>query len=596
MMKQKIMIGLITIIFLMIQVTAGGIYSPKLSTSKKVKELGDEAYNVLLDSANKYENGDASIDRIDIDPELATFLDDDSVSYEADNGKRIGVRFSSLSAIESVDKENEYIAILNDESSTMAEKIEANKKITELGLEKKGTSEALKTFNSEIRANYDVVAINPELDNEGKIQFDVYNRQLAKDAVLRNKITGREQSYVELMVMGGFTVDGNNIAGSGSELSRIEKNRNISQQEYFGIKNNIELVASNHIKDYENIANRELKVLRLLNSKVQNGEYTTAQSDAVYSAFKKRHEREYGSPKAKKIYLSDAYNKIEKDGRDKQTGEYDIPKLMDNFDRMAKSGVKPELTEEMEKQVYDYFRDEYGSLKGGVNGSAKDKAKLAEINGFLKAFSTAGYKTKNGVKKSKTKQLNDLSVRGAVSIDENKLYSNQKQVIDNQLNIFESVSDWLGSSWFGSLFTDNKLDNGMSYRETAIADIEDQALKNKLDPYDLIDSMGKLSNPIRGNIWVKHWHLVNVDNEHFVHYKSKSATLIKDMYYDEENAYLIVRLNHTYYHYCSIPKSVIDEWRNMPKEWDIRSPLKWYYYNYIKGNYDCRINPVPSYE
>ena len=89
-------------------------------------------------------------------------------------------------------------------------------------------------------------------------------------------------------------------------------------------------------------------------------------------------------------------------------------------------------------------------------------------------------------------------------------------------------------------------------------------------------------------IYVKYRGTVDVDNGHFTHLKLKSSSLIKDMYYDKNNKYLLVQLKHTYYHYCSIPNSVVNSWIESPS-------LGRYYNSFIKGNYDCRVYPTPSY-
>lgn len=89
-------------------------------------------------------------------------------------------------------------------------------------------------------------------------------------------------------------------------------------------------------------------------------------------------------------------------------------------------------------------------------------------------------------------------------------------------------------------------------------------------------------------VYVKYRGDVNVDNGHFSHMSIKPSSLVKDMYYDKDNKYLLVRLKHTYYHYCSIPNDAVSRWVES-------SSLGRYYNSYIKGNYDCRVFPVPSY-
>jgi hypothetical protein len=100
--------------------------------------------------------------------------------------------------------------------------------------------------------------------------------------------------------------------------------------------------------------------------------------------------------------------------------------------------------------------------------------------------------------------------------------------------------------------------------------------------------IGLGSSAFAKDIYVKYRGTVDVSKGHFQHLSLKSSSFINDMYYDSDNNYLLVQLRSTYYHYCSIPQSVVSDWRG--------SSSLGRYYNYnIKGNYDCRINPVPKY-
>jgi len=82
---------------------------------------------------------------------------------------------------------------------------------------------------------------------------------------------------------------------------------------------------------------------------------------------------------------------------------------------------------------------------------------------------------------------------------------------------------------------------------------------------------------------------VNVDNGNFVEFDLKSSSLVKEIFYDQKNEYLLVRLKNTFYHYCSIPVVTVNNW--------ISSPSLGKYYNAnVNRNYDCRINPTPEYK
>lgn len=69
----------------------------------------------------------------------------------------------------------------------------------------------------------------------------------------------------------------------------------------------------------------------------------------------------------------------------------------------------------------------------------------------------------------------------------------------------------------------------------------------------------------------------------------KSDSTVKGAWYDSSNEYMVVKLNGTYYHYCGMPGSVWGDLKATSSPYD-------YYQDNIKGNFDCRKNPVPRYE
>ena len=100
--------------------------------------------------------------------------------------------------------------------------------------------------------------------------------------------------------------------------------------------------------------------------------------------------------------------------------------------------------------------------------------------------------------------------------------------------------------------------------------------------------IGLSSTTFAKDIYVKYRGAVDVSNGHFQQLSLKGSSLVKNMYHDKGNSYLLVKLKSTYYHYCSIPQNIVSDWRS--------SSSLGRYYNYnIKGNYDCRVNPIPSY-
>jgi hypothetical protein len=58
--------------------------------------------------------------------------------------------------------------------------------------------------------------------------------------------------------------------------------------------------------------------------------------------------------------------------------------------------------------------------------------------------------------------------------------------------------------------------------------------------------------------------------------------------YDPRNQYAVVLLNSTYYHYCGIPADVVRAWRGADS-------MGRYYNASVKGRFDCRSTPPPSY-
>lgn len=82
---------------------------------------------------------------------------------------------------------------------------------------------------------------------------------------------------------------------------------------------------------------------------------------------------------------------------------------------------------------------------------------------------------------------------------------------------------------------------------------------------------------------------VDIDNGHFEQVHLKESSLVKSIYFDARGKYLLVNLRGTYYHYCGITASLVDSWRKSES-------LGAYYNEHIQGNYDCRANPVPSYD
>ena len=80
---------------------------------------------------------------------------------------------------------------------------------------------------------------------------------------------------------------------------------------------------------------------------------------------------------------------------------------------------------------------------------------------------------------------------------------------------------------------------------------------------------------------------VNVSTSNF-EVLDQSDSTVKGAWYDSSNEYMVIKLSGTYYHYCGMPSSVWSGFRSA-------SSLYGYYQDDIKGQFDCRVNPVPSY-
>ena len=66
------------------------------------------------------------------------------------------------------------------------------------------------------------------------------------------------------------------------------------------------------------------------------------------------------------------------------------------------------------------------------------------------------------------------------------------------------------------------------------------------------------------------------------------SSFIERLCYDKKEHYVLVNLKGTYYHYCGIPESVVNDWLGAPS-------MGQYYNQNVKGSYDCRVTPPPRY-
>lgn len=75
--------------------------------------------------------------------------------------------------------------------------------------------------------------------------------------------------------------------------------------------------------------------------------------------------------------------------------------------------------------------------------------------------------------------------------------------------------------------------------------------------------------------------------------KDTVSSVVNRVCYDEKNQYVVVLLKTTYYHYCEMPKAILDAFL-------AAESLGRFYNANIKGTgndgpYDCRTRKVPAY-
>lgn len=81
---------------------------------------------------------------------------------------------------------------------------------------------------------------------------------------------------------------------------------------------------------------------------------------------------------------------------------------------------------------------------------------------------------------------------------------------------------------------------------------------------------------------------VDVDNAHFEYLDTSRSSVIGGAWYDKTNNYMVINVGGTNYHYCGLNEAV---WRRYAASSSFGSA----YNAFIKGNFDCRIFPVPTY-
>jgi KTSC domain len=66
------------------------------------------------------------------------------------------------------------------------------------------------------------------------------------------------------------------------------------------------------------------------------------------------------------------------------------------------------------------------------------------------------------------------------------------------------------------------------------------------------------------------------------------SSFIRRVCFDRAQSYMVISLNGTYYHYCSIPTSTVEALMDAES-------MGRFFNTHVKGRFDCRLNPVPQY-
>lgn len=81
---------------------------------------------------------------------------------------------------------------------------------------------------------------------------------------------------------------------------------------------------------------------------------------------------------------------------------------------------------------------------------------------------------------------------------------------------------------------------------------------------------------------------VDVAAPYFEPLQRFDSSVVREAWFDARNQYMVIDLQGTTYHYCGLNAAV---WELLKAAESIHN----YYLDNIRGNFDCRIYPVPSY-
>lgn len=69
----------------------------------------------------------------------------------------------------------------------------------------------------------------------------------------------------------------------------------------------------------------------------------------------------------------------------------------------------------------------------------------------------------------------------------------------------------------------------------------------------------------------------------------KRSSLVTRLCYDSRERYVVVQLSPgTYYHYCGVPSTVVSAWLQADS-------MGRFFNSNVKGRFDCRVTPPPTY-
>lgn len=114
-------------------------------------------------------------------------------------------------------------------------------------------------------------------------------------------------------------------------------------------------------------------------------------------------------------------------------------------------------------------------------------------------------------------------------------------------------------------------------------------MRHKTCPAPLIFIIALALSPTASfaeTVSVKYRGPVNLDP--FVCTETPRSSFVRRVCYDGANAYMLIQLKTTWYHYCAIDDGTV-------KSLLAAESVGTFYNASVKGQFDCRVNPMPAY-